>query len=88
MSLPKDQAWFTAKRYGYGWGFPARWQGWMVLGIYLACVLFAGLRLAPTQPMQFAVFVAFLSILLVCLCAWKGEPAKWRWGRPDDDKPA
>lgn len=31
--------WFPAKKYGWGWGMPATWQGWLVLGAYLALTL-------------------------------------------------
>jgi hypothetical protein len=85
MSLPKDQAWFAAKRYGYGWGLPARWQGWLVLCIYLLSLLFASLQFARARPLQFAASVIILSVLLVAICAWKGESPRWRWGRSDDD---
>jgi hypothetical protein len=85
MSLPKDQAWFTAKRYGYGWGLPARWQGWLVLCIYLLLFLFASLRFAGARPVRFGASVIILSILLLAICAWKGEEPRWRWGRSDDD---
>ena len=26
-----DKYWFPAKRYGWGWGPPNNWQGWVVL---------------------------------------------------------
>lgn len=26
--------WFRAKRYGWGWGLPVRWQAWVVLIAY------------------------------------------------------
>ncbi|HTS17465.1 MAG TPA: hypothetical protein VMP11_07825 [Verrucomicrobiae bacterium] len=29
---PNDKrVWFRAKRYGWGWGLPCAWQGWVVL---------------------------------------------------------
>ena len=31
--------WFPAKRFGWGWGPPATWQGWCVLLVFLALVL-------------------------------------------------
>ena len=31
--------WFPAKRYGYGWGLPGTWQGWLVFGAYGALVI-------------------------------------------------
>ena len=85
MSLPKDQAWFLAKRYGYGWGLPARWQGWIVLAIYCFTLLFAGLALAESRPRQFAACLFISTVLLVAVCVWKGETPRWRWGRSDDD---
>ena len=34
-----NQYWFVAKKYGYGWGLPLVWQGWVAL---IGC-LFVGL---------------------------------------------
>jgi uncharacterized membrane protein YhaH (DUF805 family) len=85
MSLPKNEAWFAAKRYGYGWGLPARWQGWLVLLIYLFSLLLAGLQFAHARPLKFEAYVIIFSVLLVAICAWKGEAPRWRWGRSDDD---
>ncbi len=25
--------WFPVKRYGWGWGLPVRWQGWVVFAL-------------------------------------------------------
>jgi len=41
--------WFPAKRYGWGWGFPITWQGWLVLLGFFALVLF-GIYLFPREP--------------------------------------
>jgi hypothetical protein len=30
------RAWLTVKRHGYGAGWPAAWQGWAVLAVWLA----------------------------------------------------
>ncbi len=65
MSLPKEKAWFPAKRYGYGWGIPRRWQGWLVLCIYLFSLLLASLQLVRTGPFELEVDVIVLSVLLV-----------------------
>ena len=88
MALPKDQAWFPQRRYGYGWGLPTRWQGWVVLLVYFSIVLFAGPRFARPHPLYFdASVVVVASGLLIAICAWKGERPRWRWGRSaDDDK--
>jgi hypothetical protein len=39
--------WFRAKRYGWGWGLPAKWQGWLILAVYVALIIF-GARVWPT----------------------------------------
>jgi hypothetical protein len=31
--------WFPAKRYGWGWGLPSTWEGWVVLAVYLALLV-------------------------------------------------
>ena len=36
------QYWFPAKRYGWGWGFPMTWQGWVAFAGFLI-LLFAGI---------------------------------------------
>lgn len=85
MSLPKDQAWFAAKRYGYGWGFPTRWQGWLVLVGYFGAVITASFRFIPLHRAEFFVSVVVLTLALLVVCTWKGEAPKWRWGDTSDD---
>jgi hypothetical protein len=31
--------WFAAKRYGWGWGIPSSWQGWLVLAAFGALLV-------------------------------------------------
>lgn len=80
MSLPREQAWFAAKRYGYGWGLPLRWQGWVVLACYVGGMILA-MPLAIHGQAWFFGAVAVLSTAFYLICRWKGEPARWRWGR-------
>jgi hypothetical protein len=75
--------WFPAKRYGWGWGLPVRWQGWLVFVGYLALV-YAGISyLIPRQAaLSFFLYVAVLTAVLILIVALKGErPLRWRWGR-------
>jgi hypothetical protein len=75
------QYWFPAKTYGWGWGLPATWQGWLVLAVYLAGVVAISLLLSPAkQPGLFSGAVLTLSLLLVLVCWKTGEPPRWRWG--------
>jgi hypothetical protein len=76
--------WFPAKRYGWGWGPPVAWQGWVVLAAWIA-LLFAGLLwFAPMGAVAHALYTLVMVALLTAVCYVKGEPPRWRWG--DDQK--
>jgi hypothetical protein len=85
MSSPSpnspDPKWFPAKRYGWGWGPPRCWQGWAVLGSYVALL---AVGVAVTLPSHHVVFFVayeiFLTALLITIAWWKGDPPRWRWG--------
>jgi hypothetical protein len=73
--------WFPAKKYGWGWTWPAAWQGWVVLAVYVVLSIGGIFVLdAGQHPLRFIGFLAFLSALLIAICWLKGEPPKWRWG--------
>jgi hypothetical protein len=77
--------WFRLKRYGWGWGMPATWQGWVVLAVYTAGIAAGAVAFPPDNWMgTFVVHVIGLTILLVVVCKLTGEPARWRWGDSDD----
>lgn len=82
MPLPKHEAWFPAKRYGWGWDLPRRWQGWVVMLGFFGAV-FGGLPVAEQNPELFAGYAATLVAVLVLICYWKGETPRWRWGDRD-----
>ncbi|HXC26859.1 MAG TPA: hypothetical protein VNV38_02815 [Stellaceae bacterium] len=73
--------WFPAKRYGWGWGFPITWQGWLVFAAFFV-LLALGVFLFPPQqtPALYFVYIVVLSAILVGICWLKGEPPRWRWG--------
>lgn len=79
--MERPQYWFAAKRYGWGWGRPLRWQGWVVLAAYLVLIV---VGLAVFGPMRRSLacvaYVTLLSLLLVGVCWRTGEPPRWRWG--------
>ena len=82
MANTKPDYWFPAKRYGWGWGMPSAWQGWVVIGAF--AVLFAlGIIIFPpkTNTLLFPLYVAGLTVVLVGICYLKGEPPSWRWGK-------
>ena len=77
MAVDHDY-WFPAKRVGWGWGLPRRWQGWVVLAAYLAVVLvLAWFFPRETQPMAFWFGIVFATAVLVLVCWLKGEPPRW-----------
>ncbi|MFP3891888.1 hypothetical protein [uncultured Ralstonia sp.] len=72
--------WFRAKRYGWGWGLPVRWQGWLVFVGYFILLIAGVIILRPAHaPILFVAYTMALSLLLVLVCWWKGEPPRWRW---------
>lgn len=74
--------WFPAKRYGWGWGLPVTWQGWVVLAAYAGLAVAGGLLWPPSrEPGAFVALVVVLSTLLTIVCWVKGEPPRWRWGK-------
>ena len=78
-SPAKPRYWFPAKRYGWGWGPPSTWEGWLVLVAYVS--LLAGLCLwfpAHKHPNWFWAGLGTLVTTLIAICWWKGEPPRWR----------
>ena len=79
----KTRYWFPAKRYGWGWGPPQTWQGWVVFVVWLAAVAVAAVRLMPGHRAAFVISVLVMVALLLAICYAKGEPPGWRWGDRD-----
>jgi len=81
MPLPKDEAWFPAKTYGWGWGLPSRKEGWLVMGLWLLALVFPGVPIAVWNIAVYVVYVVLASAALTIFLYWKGEEPKWRWGK-------
>ncbi len=81
MSIERKY-WFPAKRYGWGWGLPTRWQGWVVLVAFFALLALGSFLFPPaTAAVLYLAYVAVLCTLLIVVCWFTGEPPKWRWGK-------
>ena len=84
MTLPardEPRYWFKAKRYGWGWGLPSTWEGWIVLAVYLGVIVVAALVFGDSGATGIVALVA--TVLFVLIAARTGEPARWRWGNKD-----
>ena len=79
--------WFRAKWYGWGWT-PARWQGWLVLTVFIFLLVRNSLRIDELshsvsdtlRPFFIQTVVMILALIWVC---WKtGERPRWQWTPP------
>ncbi len=79
--------WFPAKRYGWGWGFPSAWQGWVTFIIFIAAVSILPFVIDPNDNLSlFLASIVGCAGALLGVCYAKGEPPKWRWGNSGDNK--
>lgn len=81
MSSPKTPYWFPAKRYGWGWGLPARWEGWVVLVAWMVAVMALAPVVVRHGIVWLYVFMVPMMAVLFAICYAKGEPPRWRWGK-------
>lgn len=80
--MEQSSFWFAAKRYGWGWGLPSAWQGWVVMASFFALLILAAFVFPPKEHM--AAFLGSTVVLvaaLLAVCFAKGEPPRWRWGK-------
>ena len=74
--------WFPAKRYGWGWGVPTFWQGWVVYLVYLSLLGHGIFFLIPSNRVAAFLGITMVSTLVLLMICWvKGEPPSWRWGK-------
>ena len=65
----KFQYWFPAKRYGWGWGLPQTWQGWVAFVVWLAA-LFGGIW-ALRFRFHPLIFIPFVLVMVAALRHWR-----------------
>jgi hypothetical protein len=83
MTSNRPKYWFPAKRYGWGWGLPVTWQGWVAL-ILWGATLFLGRRYLPHENIYAQIAFALATAgLLGSICLKTGEPPRWRLGHRD-----
>ena len=64
-----------------GAGTPITWQGWAVLGVFIAAITVAGFTLLPEHWGFYiwAIVVATAAITIIAARTTKGG-WRWRWG--------
>jgi hypothetical protein len=73
--------WFRAKKFGWGWGLPIRWQGWLVLAASVALIALIRWIFPPAiHPAGFFGGVAVVMATLIAVFWLTGEPPRWRSG--------
>jgi hypothetical protein len=78
----QPEYWFPAKRYGWGWGSPRTWQGWVVLAVFFAMFGVGFVIFSPAEHgVGFFIYNVVLVVLLIAVCYAKGESPRWRWGK-------
>lgn len=82
-----DGAWFAPKNYGYGAGLPIAWQGWVLVGGYIAIMAISAfvIEFYQDEGAAFGIPAMIVSTLVfVALVATKTRGGmRWRWGRKD-----
>jgi hypothetical protein len=80
MEKDKKKIWFPAKKYGWGWGPPCCWQGWVVIAAYVAVCAGSAFLLLNQHPVMWGFALAAATIALMVTGFIKGEKPRWRWG--------
>jgi hypothetical protein len=75
--------WFAAKRYGIGAGLPIAWQGWVVLGVFLAVLGVAAWLFGKGDLRSLAIVIPAIAALFIVTARTTKGGWRWRWGDPD-----
>lgn len=80
--------WFKRKLFGWGW-VPVKWQGWLVIVVYIALLCAFAFTLDDQSPPQEVMFTFILPLtlltgVLIRICYKTGEAPRWQWGIPKE----
>lgn len=76
----RDEIWFPQRRFGWGWGPPRTWQGWLALGLYMSMLAIGIFGIDPDrQAPLFFGWLAGWTLAFLAICYAKGERPRWRW---------
>lgn len=81
-----DQRWWFPKReFGFGWGPPTCWQGWITLLVFITAMALGLPLVGPELGRHGQLLVAgILTGGLLAVLLWKGEPLR---SSPDESEP-
>jgi hypothetical protein len=79
-----NNPWFEKKQFGWGWGLPLTWQGWLTLSIFIAFM--ASLDLITTDARLFIPLVVGAVIALCVIARVTSGKPEWRNGPYDFSK--
>lgn len=84
MNKRNRNIWFPVKKYGWGWGLPIAWQGWVVLTIYIVLLAYGVFGLMnKSLPIPYLLYFVIITMLLIIICYLKGEKPGWHWGKKE-----
>jgi hypothetical protein len=77
------EPWFRPKRFGYGAGWPIRWQWWALLAAYIASNILA-IQLAfaldgDIQPVAVPAITLIVSTIVLVFIVRARTEGGWRW---------
>jgi hypothetical protein len=70
--------WFPAKRYGWGWGLPTAWQGWLVFVGYILLLVVGAFLFPPREAL--AAYLTYVAALSARSSACAGSKANRHGG--------
>jgi len=73
-----DGIWFEQKRIGYGSGPPVAWQGWALIGGYIAVIVGFSALLMPRHPVPYYCLLALVTIALAVIVR-RHTRGGWQW---------
>ena len=84
MQTNERRIWFPAKKYGWGWGPPCTWEGWLVSLAWVGLVIAGAAFLAGRKPLLFFAYMLAMATIMFLICLAKGETPRWRWGESEE----
>jgi hypothetical protein len=81
-----EKTWFPAKRYGYGWGIPSTWQGWVVLLVFMVALVLTAATIDKDSHSVSDMLIGLVPMIgllvstFIVICYKYGEKPAWRWG--------